>query len=133
MWGKLIFCLLTKHNTLFFSFVFSQPRFLHLLSSLFLHFLNFPPHTLLLIPLSVTLFQILLALNQYPHFNKVTSVIHSSSRIKTHSSTTLWSNFLTVVLISDSMILIKNQDPVHFGSTNDMQRWWGSIGNENSC
>ena len=48
--------------------------------------------------------------------------LHGSSRIKTHIGITLWSSFLTVVLIGNSTILIKNQDPVHFGSTHGMQR-----------
>ena len=129
-----------QHNTLFFFFFF------FFFSFFFYFFLaTFPSHFVFFISpfsqfsstnffqyLSLTLFQILLALTQYPHFNKVTSVSHSSSRIKTHFSTPLWNNYLTIVLIGDSMILIRNQEPVHFSSTHDMQWWWGSICDKNS-
>ncbi|KAM3730180.1 hypothetical protein ACB098_12G068100 [Castanea mollissima] len=87
----LIFCLLT-HTTSFFFFSFFFRFFSATFPSPFAFFIspfsqfsstNFFQY------LSLTLFQILLALTQYPHFNKVTSVSHSSSRIKTHFSTTL--------------------------------------------
>ena len=52
--------------------------------------------------------------SQLPSHNEASP--HGSSRIKTHFGTTIWGSFFIVVLISDSMIFIENQDVIHFGS-----------------
>ena len=129
---------ITKTNTtLSFSFLFSV-FFSATFSSPFVFFISpyFPPHThtsshfvffQVSTPLSLTLCFTCCMFNpvptlqqsdfcesQFPSHNEASP--HGSSRIKTHFGTTIWGSFFIVVLISDSMILIENQDVIHFGS-----------------
>ena len=74
----------TLQKTFFFS-IFSQPPFLYLLSSLFLPYLYFPPHTNFFTFCLLSSFNTFLSKcvshitgsTQYPHFNKVIFVSHS--------------------------------------------------------
>ena len=126
-----------QHNTLFFSHfilshIFFTFRLLYFsLISIFLH-THFFTFCLLSsfntsLSLSLTLCFTYCMLNPVPtlqpsdfcesQFPSCSEALpHGSSRIKTHFGTTIWGSFLIVVLINNSTILIKNQDPIPFGS-----------------